>query len=449
MKFLSRLLSLILLFRPIHRSKGDETNKRNKKAQAFYQTAFQLAETTGDFWVTEKLLQVSVCLAPGEKKYFVALGDVQSKLGRPAQAIQAWRRALRVDAGFSLAFNGRMVDLETSTSENRFRQALATTNESEWKCPIDNKLKLSVLRRRRETRKSAWKAQGSAEPLDSFGPIPTSVSSTAISVANLFASPLVIVNVTAWCLEKGKAPLDHSSMARVAMAGFAEANRDGPMVDEVHGPLTPNNQFFEFQMAHLNEASAEELELAGVGWSELGDLPSWRTLVGTVRDVLQTSPVLDELAGDTERSLYGWISVHQGTSEHASHAHLDARLSAVYYVQVPESSDHTISFWDPRGVSPHLNLRLPQGLTAPPFHEPFAHHPQAGELLIFPSWLMHSVDPGLGAQRCAHAEAGGDLPKTEDKQSGHATAADGMRISASFNIGDGWEGTAPLLVSLS
>lgn len=78
--------------------------------------------------------------------------------------------------------------------------------------------------------------------------------------------------------------------------------------------------------------------------------------------------------------MYGWLSVHQGPSfphshspkistvhgsgerssngadgsgatRHAMHAHLDARLSAVYYAAVPRGANHAITFYDPRGDS--------------------------------------------------------------------------------------------------
>ena len=56
-------------------------------------------------------------------------------------------------------------------------------------------------------------------------------------------------------------------------------------VDGEHGPLTPNNQFFEFQMAHASEASAQDLRRSGVGWSALAHSPDWAALLETVRGV--------------------------------------------------------------------------------------------------------------------------------------------------------------------
>jgi len=77
------------------------------------------------------------------------------------------------------------------------------------------------------------------------------VSFGGIETVALFSTPLVIVNVTARRLARGEAPLSNEALVRVALQGYAEALAGGPMVDEVHGPLSPNNQFFEFQMAHF------------------------------------------------------------------------------------------------------------------------------------------------------------------------------------------------------
>lgn len=76
------------------------------------------------------------------------------------------------------------------------------------------------------------------------------------------------------------------------------------------------------------------------------------------------------------------------------HVHPDAHFSGVYYVAVPdavqdESHDQgKISFYDPR---PRANMnQLPlQGIRR-------REIPRAGDLLLFPSWLEHSVAPFFG-----------------------------------------------------
>ena len=89
---------------------------------------------------------------------------------------------------------------------------------------------------------------------------------------------------------------------------------------------------------------------------------------------------------------------------HPKHAHPNSFLSGVYYVQTPSGAD-TINFHDPR-VQP--------AIIRPPVTELVAANADQavisvtdGTLLLFPSWLEHSVD---------------------------VNASEGIRISASFNI---------------
>ena len=94
-------------------------------------------------------------------------------------------------------------------------------------------------------------------------------------------------------------------------------------------------------------------------------------------------------------SAFGWATICRGGSYHAPHSHPDSAWSGVYYVNGgTHSPDWPLSgmleFIDPRaGVD---------AVTAPgdPYGEPFRIRPQAGLLVIFPSWLSHWVHPYAG-----------------------------------------------------
>jgi uncharacterized protein (TIGR02466 family) len=85
-----------------------------------------------------------------------------------------------------------------------------------------------------------------------------------------------------------------------------------------------------------------------------------------------------------------WINVAAPGGAVRMHDHPNNFLSGVYYVQVQEGAD-TINFHDPR----------PQAaVVRPPVTELTAYNTdqvvvrvEEGSLLIFPSWLVHSVDP--------------------------------------------------------
>ena len=94
-------------------------------------------------------------------------------------------------------------------------------------------------------------------------------------------------------------------------------------------------------------------------------------------------------------SLSARATVCRAGAYHAPHSHPDSAWSGVYYVDPGcHDSDQLLSgvleFLDPRaGV---------EAVTAPgdPYGEPFRVRPQAGLLVLFPSWLYHWVHPYAG-----------------------------------------------------
>lgn len=92
-----------------------------------------------------------------------------------------------------------------------------------------------------------------------------------------------------------------------------------------------------------------------------------------------------------------WASVCRAGAYHAPHSHPDCAWSGVYYVDPGSSSpDRPLSgmleFLDPRaGV---------EAVTAPgdPYGEPVRVRPEAGLLVLFPSWLYHWVHPYIGQE---------------------------------------------------
>lgn len=79
-----------------------------------------------------------------------------------------------------------------------------------------------------------------------------------------------------------------------------------------------------------------------------------------------------------------WATVSSHGNYHLSHTHPENRISGVYYSRIPLDSGSLI-FDDPRG---------PRW----PFDGRFIHHPQPGELILFPSWLVHQVTGTYGEE---------------------------------------------------
>lgn len=85
-----------------------------------------------------------------------------------------------------------------------------------------------------------------------------------------------------------------------------------------------------------------------------------------------------------------WINLNGPGAAHARHAHPNNFLSGVYYVRTTEGAD-TINFHDPR---------VQAGVIRPPVRaltgintDLVVVRVHEGQLLLFPSWLEHSVDP--------------------------------------------------------
>ncbi len=85
-----------------------------------------------------------------------------------------------------------------------------------------------------------------------------------------------------------------------------------------------------------------------------------------------------------------WASMNPKGGIHPAHNHPNNYLSGVYYLQIPEGAN-AIQFHDPR----------PQGMMIWPRVERYNLYNsivanvrvRAGQLLLFPAWLVHSVHP--------------------------------------------------------
>jgi uncharacterized protein (TIGR02466 family) len=94
-------------------------------------------------------------------------------------------------------------------------------------------------------------------------------------------------------------------------------------------------------------------------------------------------------------SVSAWATICRAGAYHAPHSHPDSAWSGVYYVDAGTNNpDRPLSgvleFLDPRaGV---------EAVTAPgdPYGSPVRVRPEAGLIVVFPSWLYHWVHPYAG-----------------------------------------------------
>jgi uncharacterized protein (TIGR02466 family) len=100
-------------------------------------------------------------------------------------------------------------------------------------------------------------------------------------------------------------------------------------------------------------------------------------------------------AARIEQTLRGWANVCRSGHYHKPHSHATYHWSGVYYVDTGTvSNEHpqsgTLEFQDPRGAVEMA------GMPGNPFGRSIAVRPQSGMIVIFPSWLLHWVNPYQG-----------------------------------------------------
>ncbi len=101
--------------------------------------------------------------------------------------------------------------------------------------------------------------------------------------------------------------------------------------------------------------------------------------------------------------LQAWANVNRLGDYHDPHNHPHAYLSGTYYVQVPKEQDPletrkdvrpgAISFYDPRGA---VNMSAIRG--DPQIEAEYTLRPAAGEMLLWPAFLLHFVHPNLASR---------------------------------------------------
>lgn len=100
--------------------------------------------------------------------------------------------------------------------------------------------------------------------------------------------------------------------------------------------------------------------------------------------------------GEIQMSLTGWTVINHAGNYNAPHNHAANLLSGALYIAVPEGmKGGDIVFQDPRlNLNAHETLGMRQlGLRPPWMNTHLNVPPAAGDLLVFPSWLVHYVEP--------------------------------------------------------
>ncbi|MCR9151661.1 MAG: TIGR02466 family protein [Rhodobacteraceae bacterium] len=155
----------------------------------------------------------------------------------------------------------------------------------------------------------------------------------------------------------------------------------------------------------LRESDRLRAEDAGVsksnrsGWHSRGNLfedtaPSIQKVKAAALDAVfrATEHVTKSVdPADLRLKLFAWMNANPPGGFNAPHTHPGAHWSGVYYVSQPaveDGSSGMIEFLDPRSDLPNWRI-----LDAKAFRPKRRIRPVAGEMVLFPSYLVHWVYP--------------------------------------------------------
>lgn len=152
----------------------------------------------------------------------------------------------------------------------------------------------------------------------------------------------------------------------------------------------------------LRDASPGEAKSNRGGWHSTGNLfaPEHRQFP-ELRDAV-TKALFAYIAevfayrGEISLALTGWTVINRPGDYNVPHNHAANLLSGALYLSVPEGmKGGAIVFQDPRL---NLNAHETEGTrrlnVKPPWMSPsISVQPSTGEILVFPSWLNHWVEP--------------------------------------------------------
>jgi len=87
-----------------------------------------------------------------------------------------------------------------------------------------------------------------------------------------------------------------------------------------------------------------------------------------------------------------WANINPPGGMNRAHQHPNSLWSGVYYVKAPKNSGQ-LKIDDPRASAAMYRPRQKEGPVPSRLYRETHYEPIAGRCIMFPSWLMHCVDP--------------------------------------------------------
>jgi uncharacterized protein (TIGR02466 family) len=130
------------------------------------------------------------------------------------------------------------------------------------------------------------------------------------------------------------------------------------------------------------------------GWhstTDMAELPQFKKLVNMLYACQKT--IYDQEHLDSEPFLGNmWANINPPGGMNRAHQHPNSLWSGVYYIKAPKNSGN-LKIDDPRSVACMSRPRQKDGEKPARLFRETHYEPIAGRCIMFPSWLMHCVDP--------------------------------------------------------
>ena len=130
------------------------------------------------------------------------------------------------------------------------------------------------------------------------------------------------------------------------------------------------------------------------GWhskTNMNELPQFKKLVDMLYACQKT--IYDQEHLDSEPVLGNmWANINPPGGMNRAHQHPNSLWSGVYYIKAPKNSGN-LKIDDPRSVACMSRPRQKEGAVPARLFRETHYEPIAGRCIMFPSWLMHCVDP--------------------------------------------------------
>ena len=125
--------------------------------------------------------------------------------------------------------------------------------------------------------------------------------------------------------------------------------------------------------------------------TNMANLPEYKKLVSMLyacqktiyeQEHLDSEPVLGNM----------WANINPPGGMNRAHQHPNSLWSGVYYIKAPKNSGH-LKIDDPRSSAAMVRPTQKKGTLPVRLYRETHYEPIAGRCIMFPSWLMHCVDP--------------------------------------------------------